>query len=76
MLNGFDTVNDVLQIDWDGERGSYSLAEAANMTSISAEYDPFEHTQVITFGMDANADPVSLTLQGVSDPSLVSVVLV
>jgi hypothetical protein len=76
VLNGFDTVNDVLQIDWDGERGSYSLAEAANMTSISAEYDPFEHTQVITFGMDANADPVSLTLQGVSDPSLVSVVLV
>jgi hypothetical protein len=76
VLNEFDTANDVLQIDWDGERGSYSLAEVAGMAPISAEYDPFANAQVITFGMDANADPISLTLQGISDPSLVSVLLV
>jgi hypothetical protein len=75
VLSGFDTSNDTLQINWGGEWGSYSLSEIANMASINAEYDPFADAQVITFGMDANSDPISLTLQGVSDPSLVSVTL-
>ena len=77
-ISGFSTANDRLLIDLPSANSAITtLAQLNGQQGVIVQTDPFTGSTLINFGVDANgAQPVTLTLTGVSDPAAVLIQVV
>ena len=77
-IGGFSAANDRLLIDLPSANSAITtLAQLNRQQGVVVQTDPFTGSTLINFGVDANgAQPVTLTLTGVSDPAAVLIQVV
>ena len=76
QINGFSTANDQLTIDTVTAAGNIKLAALNGIDGITVLSNPITGDTLIDFGADANGDVITITLTGITDPSLVNVSVV
>ena len=72
-INQFNTTQDKFQLDLATALGNTTLAALSGVEGINVQTDPFAGSTLVNFGLDANGDLVTLTLLGVTAPSLIVV---
>ena len=76
QINGFSTANDQLTIDTVTAAGHIKLAALNGIDGITVLSNLITGDTLIDFGADANGDVITITLAGMTDPSLVNVSVV
>jgi hypothetical protein len=76
QINGFSVANDQLTIDTVTAAGNIKLAALDGTDGITVQSNPITGDTLIDFGADANGDVITITLTGITDPSLVNVSVV
>jgi uncharacterized protein YxjI/methionine-rich copper-binding protein CopC len=72
-LSQFDVAQDKLQFDLTTPLGVITLAALNGVEGISVSANAITNETMINFGLDANGDPVALTLVGITSPATVTV---
>ena len=76
-ITGFATDADSFQLDITTAAGATTLDQLNGVDGIAVQADPFAGNTLINFGNDANGgEPVTLTLVGITDASLIDVVAI
>lgn len=77
-ISGFSTAIDSLRIDLPMASSSITnLSQLNGQQGVVVQVDPFSNSILVNFGNDANGGEItSLTLMGVTDPSLVQIAVV
>lgn len=73
VTGGFDVANDRLLIDSETNLGATTLDQLNGVDGISVQENVITNQTLINFGADADGQPITVTLAGIVDPSLVNI---
>lgn len=73
---GFEVGVDTLQLDLNDGVTASTLAELVGQDDVIVQANPIAGETTVSFGADANGDIITLTLAGITDPSLVDIAVI